>query len=187
MMPAVRPRNLRSMTAPADTFDLGTLRLTSGEGRSVDLAVRIEPFELAGGAYPTQPDPVPVRLDVARMTGDGYSLRIRFDATLAGACMRCLQSASRDVRVDAREISQPSAGDPELESPYVIDGILDVAGWARDALALALGVPASVLCRADCAGLCPVCGTSLNDAGESHHHDPEPDPRWAKLRELRFE
>ena len=37
-------------------------------------------------------------------------------------------------------------------------------------------------------GLCPVCGASLNDVDPAEHrHEPEPDPRWAKLRELRFE
>ena len=39
----------------------------------------------------------------------------------------------------------------ELSSPYVEDGVLDLRAWARDALALTL--PANVLCRVDCAGL----------------------------------
>ena len=173
------------MTTRTDTFDLGALRLTSGEGRSFDLAVTVEPFLLAAGEYLVGPDPVPVRLDIARMTGDGYALRIRFDATLAGPCMRCLQPATSSFHVDAREVSQPGADDLELESPYVIDSILDLAAWTRDALALTL--PASLLCRPDCAGLCAVCGADLNVAGPEHHHDPEPDPRWAKLRELRLD
>jgi len=67
----------------------------------------------------------------------------------------------------------------------VEDGTLDVGAWARDALALAL--PAAVLCQPDCAGLCPDCGENLNTAGPEHHHDSGPDPRWAKLSELRFE
>ena len=49
------------------------------------------------------------------------------------------------------------------------------------------GVPANLLCREDCAGLCPVCGANLNEAGPEHHHEREPDPRWAALSELRFE
>jgi PAS domain S-box-containing protein len=63
--------------------------------------------------------------------------------------------------------------------------VLDLAAWARDALALAL--PAQVVCRDDCAGLCPLCGENLNTAGPDHHHERAPDPRWAKLRELRLE
>ena len=86
--------------------------------------------------------------------------------------------------VDAREISQPGGGD-ELESEYVEGEVLDLGGWARDALALAL--PAQVLCRDDCAGLCPVCGADLNAAGPEHSHQAKPDPRWAKLSELEFD
>jgi uncharacterized protein len=86
--------------------------------------------------------------------------------------------------VDAREVSQPGAGE-ELESPYVDGGVLELRAWARDALALAL--PAQMLCRADCRGLCPVCGVSLNEAEPDHHHESPPDPRWAKLSELKFE
>ena len=98
--------------------------------------------------------------------------------------MRCLEPASPNFSVDAREVSQPGEGE-ELESPYVIDGVLDLKAWARDALALAL--PATILCRAGCAGLCPVCGADLNQAGPDHHHESAPDARWAKLSEIRFD
>jgi uncharacterized protein len=187
-----------------DTFDLGGLRLTSGEGRRLDLNVAIEPFSLAGEAYPVQPEIVPVRLDISRTTGDGYALRLRFEAALSGPCMRCLEPARPAFTIDAREISQPTDvrashhramgrarerheddGSDDLTSPYVEDGVLDLRAWARDALALS--VPANLLCRPDCAGLCPVCGTNLNEAGPDHGHDRAPDPRWAALSQLRFD
>src|SRR5262249_9640864 len=133
---------------------------------------------------PPKSRPVAIRLEISRTTGQGYALRIRFSATLEGPCMRCLEPAALTVEVDAREVSQPGEGD-ELQSPYVVDGVLDPAAWCRDALALAL--PAALLCRPECAGLCSVCGVNLNDAGPSHHHDPERDPRWAKLDEIRFD
>ena len=127
---------------------------------------------------------VPARLDVSRTTGDGYVLRLRFEATLEGPCMRCLEPASPAFEVDVREVSQPGATD-ELSSPYVTDGILDLHAWARDALALVL--PTALLCRPDCAGLCPECGVSLNEAGPDHAHERPADPRWAKLSEIRFD
>jgi uncharacterized protein len=98
--------------------------------------------------------------------------------------MRCLEPADPRFEVDAREVSQPGGGE-ELESPYVSeDGELDLAAWAHDALALAL--PAQLTCRADCAGLCPQCGASLNEDPD-HRHESEPDQRWSKLSEIRFE
>ena len=88
--------------------------------------------------------------------------------------------------IDAREVDQPATGDDELRSPYVSDGELDVEHWANDALVLAL--PEKPLCRADCAGLCGVCGESLNDADpEAHRHETGGDPRMAKLRDLKLE
>jgi uncharacterized protein len=167
-----------------DTFDLGGLRLSAGEARRLALDVAIDPFVLAGERYAVEPALVPSRLDISRTTGEGYALRLRFDATLVGPCMRCLEPASPVFSVDAREVSQPGESD-ELSSPYVERGVLDLHAWARDALALAL--PATLLCRAECSGLCPVCGADLNRTGTEHAHEREPDPRWAKLSELRFE
>jgi uncharacterized protein len=178
-----------------DTFDLGGLRLTAGEGRRLDLYVAIGSFELAGDSYPVQPALVPVRLDISRTTGDGYALRLRFQASLAGPCMRCLDPAAPTFDIDVREVSQPNEArgrgkheeddSDDLTSPYVTDGILDLRGWARDALALS--VPANLLCREDCAGLCSVCGANLNEAGSDHRHERPPDPRWAALSEIRFQ
>jgi uncharacterized protein len=167
-----------------DTFDLAGLRLSPGEGRRLDLGVTIEPFEFGGEQYPVEPAVVPARLDISCTVGGGYVLRLRFEATPTGPCMRCLEPAAPSTAVDAREVSQPG-DDEELSSPYVDGSLLDLQSWARDALALAL--PAQVLCREDCAGLCPVCGVDLNAAGPGHHHDPEPDPRWAKLSEVKFD
>ena len=172
------------MPARADTFDLGALGLSSGEGRRLDLGVGLGTFDLGGERYETEPALVPVKLDVSRLTGGGFSLRARFEAALAGPCMRCPGDAAPVVAVDAREVDQPGGGD-ELTSPYVEGEVLDVAAWARDAFALAM--PAQVVCRADCAGLCPQCGANLNEAGSDHGHESAPDPRWAKLRELRLE
>jgi uncharacterized protein len=125
-----------------------------------------------------------VQLDLSKMTGGGYSLRLRFRAGLHGPCMRCLKDADPRVDIDVREVDQPGGGE-ELDSPYVTGEELDLASWANDAFAFAL--PQQVVCRDDCAGLCPVCGEDLNEAGPDHHHDAEPDPRWAKLNELKFD
>jgi uncharacterized protein len=172
------------MAPTAHDFDLGGLRLSVGEGRRLTLEVPIEPLELGSERYAAEPRLVPVELTVSRMLGGGYALRLRFAAAVSGPCMRCLRDASPGVEVDAREVDRPGGGE-ELDSPYVQAEVLDLAGWARDAFALAL--PAKILCREDCAGLCPVCAADLAEAGPDHHHESAPDPRWAKLRELRLE
>ena len=172
------------MSPRTDTFELRGLHLSSGAGRRLELHVEIEPFELGSERYQVEPSVVPVQLEVSATTNDGYALRLRFAATLEGPCMRCLEPASPRFEIEAREISQPGGGE-ELSSPYATGGTLNLHDWVRDALALAL--PAQILCRADCAGLCPECGADLNTAGPDHRHEREPDPRWAKLSELKFD
>ena len=169
------------MAQPADTFDLATLHLSSGEARSLTLPVRIDELAFGGQTY-SAGGVADARLDVSR-TMSGYALRLRFEATLAGPCMRCLENASARVESDAREIDQPS-DDEELRSPYVEDSTLNLRAWARDALALAL--PTQIFCREECRGLCPMCGENLN-ADPEHAHEPEPDPRWAQLSELKLD
>jgi uncharacterized protein len=173
-------------------FDLASLRLSPGEGRRLDLLTSIDPLVLGSETYCADSGVagvagIPVQLNISRMTGGGYALRLRFSARVVGPCMRCLKPASPRVEVEAREVDRPGSGD-ELDSPYVHDETLDLAGWARDSFALAM--PVKILCKEDCAGLCPVCAADLNDldpAGPEHRHEAPPDPRWAKLRELELE
>jgi DUF177 domain-containing protein len=172
------------MAAQTHDFDLAGLRLAAGEGRRLQLDVPIEPLLLGGERYTAVPARVPVELEISRMLGGGYALRLRFETSLEGPCMRCLKPAKPVVKVQSREVDKPGEGE-EMDSPYVRDETLDLAAWARDAFALAL--PVKVLCREDCAGLCPVCAADLNEAPAGHHHAPAPDQRWAKLRELKLE
>ncbi|HEX8741928.1 MAG TPA: DUF177 domain-containing protein [Thermoleophilaceae bacterium] len=171
------------MAPRTDVFDLATLQLSSGSGRRVDLQVQLDAFEFGGQSYAAQAELTPVVLDVAR-TVAGYALRLRFESTLDGPCVRCLEAAGVTVEVDDRQIDQPGE-DEDLSSDYLDGDELDVHSWARDALALAL--PVQIVCRDDCRGLCPVCGEDLNRADPDHAHEREPDSRWAKLSELRFE
>ena len=171
------------MPSLTDTFDLGRLQLSSGQARQIELQVALDRFEFGGQTYSPEGSCAPVLLDAAR-TSHGYSLRLRYDVVLAGPCMRCLEDADARMTVDAREVDQPGGGD-ELRSPYLEGDELNLRVWAHDALALAL--PAQIVCRDDCLGLCATCGANLNEAGADHAHEQAPDPRFAKLSELRFE
>jgi uncharacterized protein len=143
-------------------IDLERLSLSHGEGTRLDLPVSIGSLELGGQTYEAVPDPVRARLDVSRPSR-GYAVHLRFPIAIEGPCMRCLADAEVEVEVEGREIDQRDTDDEELRSPYVDeDNELDLGRWAHDAAILAL--PARILCRPDCAGLCPVCGESLNDA-----------------------
>ena len=170
------------MAARTDAFDLGRLSLSPGEGRRLDLIVPVDGFDFGGQRYEVLGHHVEAALDVSHMI-NGYSLRLRFETELDGPCTRCLEPAGRGIDIDVREVEQPGGVD-ELSSEYVEGDQLDLHGWARDALALAL--PVQIVCRDDCAGLCVVCGENLN-AHPDHVHESEPDPRWAALRGLELD
>jgi uncharacterized protein len=166
-------------------IDLSRLTLAHGEGKRLELAVSLDPFELGGQTYEPRPSSPAVRLEVSRPSG-GFAFRLNFPVHLEGPCMRCLEPGSLDLEVEAREVDQPGTEDAEMRSPYVADDELDIGRWAHDAVLLAL--PTRFLCRPDCAGLCPVCGEPLNDADPAdHEHDTAPDPRWAALKDLKLD
>ena len=163
-------------------FAVRRLRLRPGEEHREELSIALEPLLLGGERYVAVPPDVPAELVVQRATS-GDVFRLALATRVEGPCMRCLAPAGVDVVVDAQEYeaSDPSAGD-ELRSEYVTEGELDVGAWAHDQVALSL--PEPILCRPDCAGLCPVCGKDLNV--EPHEHDEvATDPRWAALEALR--
>jgi DUF177 domain-containing protein len=173
------------MGAGYHSVDLSRFALRPGEGRRLEPDVDPGELDLGGERYVVRGDTVSVRLDLSR-TAAGYAVRMRFVAHVDGPCMRCLEDADVPVEIDVREVDQPRTADEELMSPYISDDELELARWAHDSLALAL--PFQLLCRPDCRGLCPVCGASLNDADPAEHeHATEPDPRWAKLRELKLD
>jgi uncharacterized protein len=163
-------------------FSLNRLRLRPGEEQRDQVEIDLEPFDLGGQRYLPVPAQAQAELTVTRATS-GDVLRLRFATRLHGPCMRCLRDAALDVEVDAREYHDSAADAPEeLRSDYVSDGMVDLTRWARDAVAE--GLPDRILCRPDCAGLCPECGKDLND--EPHaHEEQQADPRWAALEELR--
>jgi uncharacterized protein len=68
--------------------------------------------------------------------------------------------------------------------PAVASGA-GASSWSEARYRTDLAVPAQIVCREDCAGLCQVCGEDLN--ANPHEHERPPDPRFAKLSELRFE
>lgn len=179
----------RGRGEPEGVIDLRRLDLAPGAGARVELPVPLPDMTLGGQAYAPDPRAVEARVDVGS-SGSGMGLRLRFATSLRGPCQRCLASSSVDIAVDAREFQASGRGegdepDDDLDCEYLSGPMrmeLDVSAWARDAVAEAL--PMSVLCREECAGLCPRCGADLN-AGPCDCTDDEMDPRWAALEELR--
>ena len=163
------------------TFDLRGLRLRSGDQAREHVEIELAPLVLGGQTYEPQPNPAPAELAVTRASS-GTVLELALDIALAGPCFRCLQDAELPLTLGLREYEATKPEGEEERTEYLDDDRVDLSSWARDAIALAL--PDQILCRPDCAGLCPVCGKDLN--AEPHEHVEERvDPRWAALESLR--
>jgi uncharacterized protein len=164
------------------TFNLRQAKLRPGEEYRDEIELELEPFELGGERYLPVPDRVPAELAITKAT-TGTVFDLRFTTRLHGPCYRCLEDAVLEVPITGREYQATNPdGSEELRTPYLVDDNLDLVAWSRDAVALAL--PDKILCRAECAGLCPVCGKDLNK--EPHTHEEETaDSRWAALEALR--
>jgi uncharacterized protein len=161
---------------------LRSIKLRSGEEYRDEEQIELEPLILGGQRYLPVPDKVPAEVAVSRAS-TGTVFQLAFTGRLYGPCFRCLEETAIEENIAVREYQATNPeGSDELRTPYLVDGKLDLSAWARDALVLAL--PDKILCRPDCAGLCPVCGKDLNVEWHTHD-DVQPDPRWAALGELR--
>jgi uncharacterized protein len=171
--------------SPQTVLDLSTLRLSAGEGKRIELPVQLAPFELGGQTYLADPSAPALRLEASRHSS-GFAFKLNFSVHIDGPCMRCLEPAEHELEVEAREVDQIRTEDADLRSPYVEQDDLDIGRWAHDAVMLAL--PARILCRTDCLGLCAFCGEPLNDADPADHDHEKPiDPRWSALKDLKLE
>ena len=78
--------------------------------------------------------------------------------------------------------SNAALSEEELAVSVFDEGSIDVDEIVKEQILLA--VPARTLCREDCKGICPECGTDLN-TGQCDCAAEEVDPRWAALKSLK--
>jgi uncharacterized protein len=109
--------------------------------------------------------PVEVEGQLQATGGGEYLWRGHIHGVLRGECRRCLTDVlgEVDVEVDAAVFStDPEAADhPDFYSLPERASAVDVAEVVREEVALA-AQSQLLLCREECAGLCPRCGADLN-------------------------
>jgi uncharacterized protein len=134
------------------------------------------------------------RLEAVRLhvTRDGADVLVVGDlhASVPRVCGRCLEEFRVEVRprVDARYVPRPAVpgeatelGADDLDLDFYDNDLLDLATLIETEGTLAL--PMKALCRADCRGLCPVCGGNRN-VTPCTCEIRLPDPRLAVLKDL---
>lgn len=114
---------------------------------------------------------VDVEIDLHGIDG-GVLARFEVTAPVHLVCTRCLTEWDDTLEVEATQVFER---EPD-EDGYALgkDDTIDLAGPVRDEVALA--IPARPLCRPDCLGLCPTCGTDLNKDPCGGHEEPSSSP-----------
>jgi uncharacterized protein len=129
----------------------------------------------------------PLELDLRlESVSEGVLVTGTISASVRGECGRCLDPVTDELVVDVVELfaypnSTTEATTGEDEVHRLAGARLDLLPVVRDGIVL--GLPATLLCREECAGLCPDCGQRLDDLPPDHAHDTI-DPRWAALANL---
>ena len=134
--------------------------------------------------------PVEVSAEVSRTASGQVLVQGRLGYRVRHECRRCLEQVEREY--DQRLELVWSPADPLSDAED--DGDIRILEAAVDDLELGeaireemmLSVPIYVLCDESCRGLCPQCGTNLNEDGCGCVTN-EQDPRWAALRALKKE
>jgi uncharacterized protein len=106
---------------------------------------------------------------------------------LVGECGRCLRPISDTLNVPLQEFyayahSTTDETTDEDEVGRLQGDLIDLEPALRDAVVLALA--ANPVCREDCPGLCPECGTPIDELPAGHTHG-QIDPRWAALSQMK--
>jgi len=119
-------------------------------------------------------------------------LKGKLDTSLEVACARCLEPVVQDVARDFDLLYRPLGTDAGHEELSVTDAEAEIGYYQGEGLLLEdvlreqvlLAVPLKTVCRENCKGLCPHCGTNLNDSRCACAEQVE-DPRWAALKDIR--
>ena len=113
---------------------------------------------------------------------------------LSVTCTRCLSDFSFVVKGQLKvhfiplvENNQPAheieLTELDVEQEFYEEGKIDLSSPVRDLILLSL--PQVILCKQDCAGLCPECGINLNENKCDCKNEGSYDPRLAVLQQLK--
>jgi len=124
-------------------------------------------------------------LRITESINDGIRVVGTIDSEVEVRCRRCLvlQRRERSLEIDIRFDPEVATWD-EAPGVYRLDERLEsVDLWPALSEELILSLPGYPVCRADCKGLCGMCGSDLN-TGSCGCEVSEPDPRWDALRSM---
>jgi uncharacterized protein len=147
-----------------------------GTQRAIDVAAELD--DLATSAASVPPDSeVRAHLVLEAQSDHALTATGTVSAEWTGECRRCLREVRGELETQVQEVYDRR---PIDEESYRFEGDrIDLEPMIRDAVLLAL--PLAPLCEEGCAGPEP----ERHPLGQDD--EPEIDPRWSALGELKFE
>src|SRR5882762_6965149 len=132
-------------------------------------------------------EPAEVRGRIRR-SGQEVELRGELNAKIESVCSRCLKPVELPIHAEFAERFVPAVSRRAEEQHELQEEDLNLAVFDGEAIELddlvreeiLLAMPAQILCREDCQGLCPTCGIDKN-TGSCQCAAPDGDSRWEQL------
>ncbi|KIL35254.1 hypothetical protein SD71_14525 [Cohnella kolymensis] len=159
-----------------------------------ELVSRKQPIELQGtldtaDMFRNSPEFKPLSPLEYNLTAEAADERIlvsgRISCKVRMQCSRCLEPIEEDIRLPFKEqfrivkAGEPKPGEQDEAIPVTGERI-DLAPLLAEELMVQL--PYAPVCREDCQGLCPKCGTNRNEQSCSCNTESV-DPRLAALQD----
>ncbi|MBV4418046.1 DUF177 domain-containing protein [Clostridium tyrobutyricum] len=110
------------------------------------------------------------------------TLNGKVSGVLELTCSRCLKKFAHAINININErFTDKKIVDCDEDIFFINDGYIDITQIIENNIILAL--PIKRLCKENCKGLCPKCGTNLNDS-TCNCKENDIDPRWEKLKDM---
>jgi uncharacterized protein len=157
-------------------IDLLKIKGQLGRSVSVDYVEDIASFDFKGEVFEVV-DPLKVKGKITAQK-EGLFAELDIKGSITATCDRCLEEFVYPLDLKLREYVE-EAVDEEVDDSFYEN--FDLTTFVLHFVILSL--PMKFLCKEDCKGLCPICGTNLNYGSCSCRRE-EVDPRLEVLSKL---
>nr|WP_041446329.1 DUF177 domain-containing protein [Pseudothermotoga thermarum] len=129
---------------------------------------------------------------VAVITKDGIAVGGYAKTVVEHPCDRCLKMVKLPINGTIEALYKPISEAPKTKEEQ-LESLRNVIYYSSDKIdlseriieAIVVDVPAKVLCKPDCKGLCPRCGADLNEEKDHRCQEEDIDPRLMKLLKIK--
>ncbi|MGE5674995.1 MAG: YceD family protein [Mycobacterium leprae] len=169
--------------------DIADLKLEAGRHKTVPVQVAVDSVEMGGQIFHF-PDPFTGEAEIWN-AGDRLLVQAKLRGEVVAECSRCLSPFRLPLKVafdeefvegNPEDERVAEEGDEDRTLSYYQGDAIDLSDSLRENVLLEL--PMKPLCSEECKGLCPTCGTNLNEGPCKCTHTEAVDPRFLELQKL---